>query len=174
MDGSRFDTLARILAQRQSRRSAIRGALGAAGGLTALAVGGIPTEAAWSTLVCLPDETGGYLQRLVPTAAVPYYVRRYAAVLAENGVCPPRTCPQACAGTGCQYCMDLQRGGTACSGGSDYVVAHDCATPCDSDAECPADFPTCVTAWYQNGEEYLPCPPTDKLGYCGFFTVCPA
>lgn len=85
-----------------NRRRFIKGALGTLGaavvGFTAMRR---DAEAGWSTGVCLP----GLGFRLVPTASVPFFVRRYDAAVTEGRVCPPNcgalaTCVDEDTGTG--------------------------------------------------------------------------
>lgn len=114
MDEQRFDDLTRTLATTRTRRSVLKGVLGVAGGMVALAAGQSRTESAWSTSVCLPDGQGGYVQRLVPTAAVPLYLNKYGAVLPQNGscaVCEPLSVELACQGK-CEETVDLGCGQT--------------------------------------------------------------
>ena len=87
MDHDRFGALTRKMAAGRSRRSVLKGLLGVGGAAVMATVNSERAEAAWSTLVCLPDGQGDYLQRLIPTAAVPLYVSRYGALLAKNGIC---------------------------------------------------------------------------------------
>lgn len=99
MDDRRFDDLTRRFATGSSRRTLLKGVLGLGGAAVATFVGGNGSQAAWSTLVCLPSGEG-YIKRLVPTAAVPLYRLRYGAVLPENGLCPievgnGQTCPSS-------------------------------------------------------------------------------
>ena len=129
MDRARFDRLARTFAASSNRRTAMKG-------IASLAIGGIAARAgtqtagaAWSTLVCLPGPEG-VVARLVPTAAVPFYVARYGAVVAENGVCPE--------------CLPPCPLFTTCSGGA-------CVDPCTLlDCSC-SGFPPAGCLRYADG-----------------------
>lgn len=131
MDDARFDALAKSLGQRPSRRSLLKGLLGLGGAAAVTTLTRAGAEAQWSVPVCLPDGAGGYTQRLVPKAAVTFYVNRYGAVLPENGVCPacqpgndacncePLTIEVACTGAVCGETRDRGCGiTTICEHGS--------------------------------------------------------
>lgn len=113
MDGQRFDSVARSLARRSSRRSLLK-ALIAIGGGVAVANRMREDDAesmhSWSTLMCLPNNNGAYSTRLVPTAAVPYYKLQGGVIAGQGGTCPvcqPNLlscdggCYQCCAQTDC-------------------------------------------------------------------------
>lgn len=133
MDGKKFDSLTRSLAEGRSRRSFLRGVAGALGGGVVALLGRKETEAAWSTLVCLPDGSGGYIQRLVPTAAVTFYIHYYGAVLPENGFCP---CEPACGENEiCDQGACVCRAGfSPCGDGGACLV--DDGGACDSNSQC--------------------------------------
>ena len=112
MDGRRFDYFVRNVA---SRRSVLKGILGLGGAVAATRLARKSSDAAWSTEVCLPTGSG-YTRRLVPTAAVPFYVQRYGAVI-------PSTCADYAG-----ECGELPDG---CGG----TITCDCPDP-----ECPPFF----------------------------------
>lgn len=101
MEDRQFDDVARTFASQPTRRSLLKGLLGFGGAAAAAVAPRQQAGAAWSTEVCLPAGSG-YTRRLVPTAAVPFYVQRYGAVI-------PSTCadygdecgelPDGCGGT---------------------------------------------------------------------------
>ena len=156
MDGRGFDDLTRRFATKRPRRAVLKGLLGL-GAAVATTVSRESGGAAWSTLVCLPDGSGDYVQRLVPTAAVPFYLSQYGAVLPENGSCPcpaPPICAETC--SGCDFCLGLADCGTACSND----VTWSCGLPCASDNDCTnPNAPICLTSviQVQLGENFLDC-----------------
>lgn len=150
MDGRGFDDLTRRFATKLPRRTVLKGLLGlgsAAGAGSATSGGG---AAAWSTLVCLPDGSGGYIERLVPTVSVPFYVRRYGAVLPEGGACPclPLSVEEACAGALCGEVRERGCGLSAscpglCDGTGCFPRVSDGAYFCAGSLICMADTVSC-------------------------------
>lgn len=132
MDGSRFDGLTRSLASGRSRRSFLKAIMG--GGVASVATVAVKQlgNAAWSTLVCLPDGNSGFIQRLVPTMAVPFYVGRYGAIVAENGQCPEH---KLCVGIDCGAtctCVAPYPGNSIW----DCAGSIQCENVCESDSDC--------------------------------------
>lgn len=158
MDERGFDDLTRRFATKRPRRAVLKGLLGLGGAAAVTAVAPDRGGAAWSTLVCLPDGSDGYIQRLVPTAAVPFYVHRYGAVLPENGSCPlnpgPDTCQALCSGDLCVY---LTSGDVSCAA-NDVVL--DCLTTCNTATDCEnvSGAPLCIEkVTNQYGSVYPAC-----------------
>lgn len=125
MDGRGFDDLTRRFATKRPRRAVLKGLLGLGGAAVATTVSRESGGAAWSTLVCLPDGSGDYVQRLVPTAAVPFYLSQYGAVLPENGSCPEGCQNHACGDICCEA------GQNAC------LINGSCARTCAGSGDCP-------------------------------------
>lgn len=155
MDSNRFDSLTRAFGERRSRRVVLRGLLGLGGAAAAVTTRG--AEAQWSLPVCLPDGAGGYIHRLVPKAAVPFYVSRYGAepcashqnVCLSNGSCA-ETCTDSdqCffEGCGCSrpsaegpaHCVPefLPCGGQTCESTADCPHGHQCQECSEGSYHC--------------------------------------
>lgn len=136
MDGRGFDDLTRGLARGRSRRTVIKGVFGLGGAAAVAALSSERTGAAWSTLVCLPVGNESYTPRLVPTAAVPFYVARYGAISVGDSSpsCPPPLglndrCECACVAPRVEFPDD----GT-------------CALPCNGSQDCAVCGGTCAAA----------------------------
>lgn len=162
MDDKRFDGMARALAAGRSRRSVLKGLVGLTGGAAVATVAGERADAAWSTLICLPDGSGGYTKRLVPTAAAPFYIQRYNAVYPDaSGSCFEEPCPAFFARDGGACIVPCQRG--TCEGcdycgatpsGEAYCLEGDWQWDCDE--VCTADTDNCSPCLYVLDSNGLP------------------
>jgi hypothetical protein len=165
MDGKKFDSLTKSLAQGASRRSFLRGAVAAVGGGAAALIGRRGADAQWSVQVCMPSGTG-YTLRLVPKSSVPLYQRSYGAVLPTNGVCPvcqPQyyECNGTCQNTPCgcvpDTCSDLGvECGTWPDGCGSTIWCGDCTADgpngyCDDSGQCQCTPNTCSGLGYACG-----------------------
>lgn len=166
MDGRDFDALTRRFATKRPRRAVLKGLLGLSGAAAVVTVAPDRGDAAWSTLVCLPDGAGGFIARLVPTVAVPLYVRGYGAMLAENGSCAPvrpgpDTCESLCGGDWCVY---LANDDVRCAA---HDVARDCSPICTSDADCGDAQLSCIVEVKNASGSVLPSGCDSDGNLCG-------
>lgn len=134
MDDTRFDRWTRQWGERRSRRSLLKGLLGLGGTAAVATVTTRDTAAQWSVQICLPDGAGSYILRLVPKAAVPFYVSRYGGVLPENGSCPcePDCSGRECGNDGCGGSCGSCGSNETCDGGQCVCApsTHDCGFIC--------------------------------------------
>jgi hypothetical protein len=165
MDGNGFDRLTREIARRGSRRAFLKGLFALGGGaavVVAVQYDRAESRQSWSTYMCLPNGSGGYTVRLVPTSAVPYYKAQGGVVAGPGQTCP--TCQPtyvSCSG-GCFRCC----ANTDCPSGQ-LCVGNVCTlpTPTNTPTSTPTATPITPTSTATHTSTPTPVTPTSTATY---------